>query len=71
MYVQRRGGVADCLYVGGECDGDGVEARGLLSSHTGSFDPEGVESKVLRRLGLACGVHGPKHIEAGVQLHRG
>lgn len=66
VYVQRGGVVADCLYVRGECHSDRVEPWGLLCSHTGSFDTEGVESKVLWRLGLACGIHRPKHIEARV-----
>lgn len=71
MYVQRCGGVADCLYVGGECHSNGVEPGRLLRSHATSLDAERVESEVLRRLGLACGIHPSKHIEARVELHRG
>lgn len=68
VYVQRRGGVADRLDVGGECDGDGVEARRLLSGHAAGFCPQWQESQVLRGPGLAWGLHGPKHAEARVEL---
>lgn len=73
VYVQRGGGVASRLDVGGQGDGDGVEAGRLLAmmAHGLPFAPQLVESQVLGRLGLARGLHHAKHIEAGGCLHGG
>lgn len=66
MYVQRSGGVAARLDIGGQSHSDRVEAGHLLAT---PFDTQRVESKVLWGLRFACGLHHTKDTEARGHLH--